>query len=300
MKLKDSELNSILAEVEAELADLAKSEGAKLAKAAGDEPDGDEASQGAPEASASAPDASAPEASAPDASAPEASASPDASASPVPEESTSAAAPDAPMDPAADQSAGPVDPAALKAEYSALDPESLKMHYMAAKAALFEMMGADGAGPDAGSPTAPDAGSPAGPPVGPPDGPPAMKAEISASPANGNALKDQPPAFMASVKKSEAEAKAKIHDLENQVELLTKAVETVLTKPMRKAVTSVAFLSKPEHQEPPKPASKADIQAKIRNALHGGKLTKSEKTQLFSFTLGNATLESIQDLLDRK
>jgi hypothetical protein len=286
MKLKDSELKSILAEVEAELAALAKSEGATLRKAkdAKDDKDSDEASGSAPaEGSAPSDAAGSPraEGSAPEASAapgPEASAdsAPEASASaPVPEASASAA------DPAMEQSA-PVDWESLKAEYAALDPESLKAHYTACKAALFEMMGAVGEGSGV------EASASAGHEVS--ASPKAMKTEASASaknaPANGDAIK-----------KSEA----KIADLEAQVSGLTKALELALGTPVRKAVTSVAHLPKTEGDVvSQRPLSKAEVKEKIRSALESRKLSKSEKDKLFAFTLGHIEFNEIKDLLDRR
>lgn len=196
MTLKDSEIKAILAEVSASLTAAKKSEVAKLSKAVeGEEPDGDEAPASSPEASDSAP---APEASegaggppagdVPPPAAPDASASPDASAAPA----SATMDGSAPQDPAAQGAEGPVDPQQLAQEYSALDDESLKAHYMACKQAVFARMeqsqgGAPGADAAAGAPPAGPEASAGGPP--PAEGsmpPPAMKAE--GKPEDGNVV----------------------------------------------------------------------------------------------------------------
>lgn len=301
MKLKDSELKSILAEVETEIASLLKSEEQALKKAKddGDADDKGEASASAP-AEASAPAASASAAPAAEASAPvappEASASPEASA-PAPEASASAspeasAPADASADPAADIVA---DPQALQAEYAKLDPESLKAHYIACKAALFAVMGAEAsasATPPPG-PAAPEASSTEATP------PPALKAEVPASikdvPANGDVDdtgKNGGKGALHDVKKSERDAE--VEDLKAQVDLLAKAVDMALGAPMRKAVTSTADLAAPA---PAKELSKSEIKTKIRKAMEGGKLTKSQRELVFSYTLGNTDFDQIKDLL---
>jgi hypothetical protein len=318
MKLKNSELKSILAEVETEIESLLKGEADALKKAKDDSEGSDDSSGGdsapaadaspaddagsAPEASASAP---APEAPAPDASA----TTPEASGSPAPEASASAPAEaSAPAgDPAA--AAAPADPEALKAEYAKLSPEELKAHYMAAKAALFEMMGAaGGAGPEASAPA--PAPAPAAPPAGPeasasaPVPPPAMKAEVPASmkkvPANGDALKDQSPAVPDAIKKSEKDAE--VEDLKQQVELLAKAVDLALGTPVRKAITSVAHI--PRTEEPAKTENVSpnspEVKEKIRKAIGSGKLSKSQKDKIFSYTLGNIGFDQVKDLLETK
>jgi hypothetical protein len=276
MKLKDSELKSILAEVETEIASLLKTEAAALKKAKEDE-EAEETSApeasaegSAPMAEASAPpdEGSAPEASAPEAPAPEASDPAAEASAPAPEE---APAPEASAaDPAAE--AGPVDPEALKAEYVKLPPESLKAHYMAAKAALFELMGAGGGAaapapaPEASAPVAPPAPAPEEAPV------PAMKSE----------------------------QELKVADLEKQVELMAKALDIALGTPMRKAVTSVAHVPRTEEAAAVREPTKAELKEQIRSALGSGKLTKSQKDQLFSYTLGNIDFSQVKDLLNVK
>lgn len=159
---KTEELVKILADVEAELAGLAKSEA--LLKA---DP-GEETSEEVPP-SASATD------KAPDKEAPaEAPPAPAADAAP-PATDSAAPAPAPEGDPAADPN---MDPAALKAEFASMPLDHLKMFYLACKEALFEAMGAGGeavGGEDAGAPA--PAAEPAVAPA--PVEAPAMKSEDS-------------------------------------------------------------------------------------------------------------------------
>ncbi len=306
-------MKNILSEVETEITSLLKTESEALKKA---KEDGDEASapaESGPPTESASPEAP-PEASAGPAegSAPP-GASPEASAPMSPE--ASAPAPEMGADPAAAQ--GPVDPEALKAEYSKLAPEELKAHYMACKAALFEMMGAaQGAGP-AGAPApgapAPEASAPMPPPMSPPapeasapQPPPAFKAEVPASmtknPANGSALKDQAPTVPDAIKKSEMDSK--VDDLEKQVELMAKALGIAmdhLGTPIRKAVTSIAHIPRTVEEAPVvKEPSRLDVKNRMLKAMSTGKLSKSDKEKLISYSLGNIAFDQIKDLLEVK
>lgn len=201
LTIKQSELESLLAEVEQEIGQILKSESDKLVKAhPGEETSGEEepdmsATDDSGDDSGSAPpagDESAPAGGPPgDVSAggpPADAGSPpvDASAPPAGDPMSDPAA-GAAGDPAAES--GPMDMDALAAEYAKLPPEELKMHYLAAKQAIFQMMGG-GADPsaDPASAGAPpmDAGSP--PPASPspsPSAPPAMKMELSSIQPSG-------------------------------------------------------------------------------------------------------------------
>jgi hypothetical protein len=185
--IKDADLKQILAEVEAEVGTLFKAEAEKLIKGEGSpesspaESSPGEGSAGG-EASAGGPPAASP------AGAP--SAPPAAPAGMAPGAPASPSPAGAPADPAA--AMAPPSQEELVAEYSKLPPEELKSHYLAAKAALFQVMG--GAGDmGAGAPPAPGA-PPGAAPVGPgaspspagapapagdvPPAPPAMKGEM--------------------------------------------------------------------------------------------------------------------------
>lgn len=308
--LKKSDIDSLLSEVEDALTAALKEEQEKLSKAHPGEENSSEVdsdtsatSPKEPEASTSPPpgdgDTSSP---APDASAsaPPASAPTDASAAP--------ADGSAPADPGADPSN---DPQALQDEYSKLgaaDPEALKNHYLACKAALFALMGA-GADASAAAPAAPGA-PPAGPAASPsppvaspsPDAPPAMKSEKSAGgmpttteAANGG---------QGMMKSDKEEIKGLTEKLAKQEEamagLLT-VVTSMVETPVRKAITSIAHMSKTEEEKPSKEADftklpKAEVKALLRKAAEKP-LRKSDRDLITSFDLGHVGVDKIVHLI---
>ena len=312
MKIKDAQVKQILAEVEAEIGSLLKSETDRLAKGH---------DESAPEASASPGEGSEGSPSAPPAEGSESGPPPDASGAPPdasapPADGAPPEAPGAPVDPAADQ--GPADPEALMAEYAKLPPEELKVHFMACKAALAQVMGVD---PEAGaSPEAPPAGPSAPPvapspsPAGPPPGGPLMQAEVPADlknlPANGGSQKaavpdaiksESAPEVGTSLSKAEDKVKeleAAVADQDKQIELLVKAVDLVIGQPIRKAVTSVSFV--PRADESKAEPSKAEISAKLCEVIRSKKLSKSESERAISYSMGNIGYEQIKDLLEKK
>lgn len=197
------DLDALLASVQAEL------NANRLAKADGDDKDATDSDGGGDSAP---PDASAGSAAPPSAGPP--GAPPDASASaggPPPDASGSA-----PMDPAAGGAPGAGDPAAgaspapdlgaLKAEYDALAPEELQLHYLACKAALMGKMGSSSPSPSPGM-GGPDASAgPAGPPAGPDMGappasaPPDGGADVSSNPMPPTAKSEMNPKAQAGAK----------------------------------------------------------------------------------------------------
>jgi len=273
------DLDKILAEVEA---DLAK-EGFALAKA---DDDKDDAGSAAPEASASAPAGPPPGADA---------APPDASAAPAPDMAPPAAAPDASADPAAapaDGSAGPPDMEALKSEYSALPVDELQMHFVAVKAALMAKMGsqspsmAPDMGPDQGA-SAPPAADPSASSSAPV---PAMKGEMSAV----------KPGLGASASMAKSESAMRL--MEEQIEMLTKAVELVVGAPQRKSVKGVSelqFLSKGEETvKKAETLTAAQIREKLSEKARNPSLSKSDKNAIVAYSIGtDLDLAKIEHLL---
>jgi hypothetical protein len=309
--IKDTELHELMSEVQKELDVILKAEQEKLAKAhpgeetssevpadesatsASSDGDGDADDSGPPAADESAPpsaDASAP---------PAADAAPPADASAPPADGSA--------DPGADQG---LNPEQLKAEYAQLPLEELKMHYLAAKEALFAAMGAGGdpaaaGGPpaDASAPPAPPAA--ASPPPAPPpaasappvddqSAPPALKAEKQANnPANGGKV--------TTVAKSEKDLeiedlRKKLGDLEEIVPSLIDLVK-VAAAPARKAVTSVAQLEKSNGVDVGS-LSKAEIDARLKRAVRTN-LTNPDREAINSYYLsGGATgIEGIKHIL---
>lgn len=299
LKIKESELKDILAEVAEDLAKAFKSTEDKLAKA---EPiakdDGPPQEDESPEASSapaegsegSEPSAPPADASAPPAPPADASAAPSPDASPAPEG----------MDPAADQAAA-LTPEALQAEYSKLAPEELDMHIKAALAAKAAVAGAPDAGglppPDASAAPAMDASAP---PAAPP-APPAMKAELPPSPERKG--KDS----IDSIAKSEFEAlnkkqndeieglKAMIKSQADEIETLVKIAKHIVEQPLRKAVTSVAHLPKVEEK---KELTAAAIHARLKTLSAKSDLKKSDRQLINDFYDGRVKADKLAPLFE--
>lgn len=301
-KINEDVLDQLLVEVTDEIAGYLRKDEAALRKAVGDEgpPAPDEESEGsegpsAPAASAGPPDegSAPPEASAP---APDAAMAPEASA------------PDAGMAPQGDQQA--IEPApsveALMGEYQKLDPEALKMHYLACKQALMMTMGA---GPEASAPQGPPPGpqgAPAPAPAPEASAPPMQMGEMSAGKsidlsdgANGGEVKGGK--LGKSEKDIEIEMlKAKL--AKNDEQILELAMK--LTAPIRKSVkglSDLAFIAKEGAgaTSPVASLSKSEIIAKLREKSRDGSLKKSDREKINDFTLGAAgvTVKDIEHLL---
>ena len=284
-------IDAVFAEVMAEMDGLLKNEGALAKGAVEDAPV--EESEGSGEPAAPAPAGPPDEGSAPPMdAAPEGSAPPEASA---------------PMDAAPEGSApmgeeqGEIAPAptveALQAEYAKLDPEALKMHYLACKAQLMASMGQDqgqGAPPEASAPMAPP---PAAPPGAAPMAMGEMKAkQLAASSGNGGKL-------------GKSEDQLKIENLEKQLRgqgdemLKLAAVMTKLSTPIRKSIKGVSdlqYIARSEDAPKASPAasmSEKEIKAKLCEKVREGKLTKSEKDLVGKYTVGAVNFSEIEHLL---
>lgn len=311
LKIKESELKDILAEVAEDLAKAFKSTEGQLAKADGDEPheepDGDEGGSPPAEGSESAAPPSA-DASAGGPPPPDASGSPSPDGAPAP----------GGMDPAAEQSQA-LTPEALQAEYSKLSPEELDMHIKAALAAKAMVAGSPDAG--MGAPMDQSAGGPPPPPMGaspspggapppppgagggPPMPPPTMKAEISASPErNGKDSIDSlgKSEFEAINKKNNEEmdnlralVKSQAEDIEN----LAKIAKTLAEQPLRKAVTSIAHLPKAASTEP-KEFTRASIQAHLKTVSARPDLKKSDRQLINDWYDGRVKIDKLAHLFE--
>ncbi len=300
IKFEKEWLDAALNQCAAELSDLLKSDQA-LAKSATDdapaeESEGSEGPASPPpsDESAGGDDAGAPpEASAPaEASAPPAGAPPEASA---------------PADPAAapgqEQAIQPAPtPEALQAEYAKLDPESLKMHYLAAKSALMAVMGAEqsaGAPPEA---SAPPAGAPpaAAAPPAPGAAPMAMgemKAGKQLTTTDGNGGEVEAGKM--------AKSEAKIAELEAQLSAQNTALlqlAEVVATPIRKSVKGLSDLRFIERTEETKPTAaakltKKEVQAVLSEKVRSGKLSKADKELVMKYSVGGVDVTKIEHLL---
>jgi hypothetical protein len=312
--LNQNELDSILAEVQNDLNKAAVEQGQRLAKAKEDADD-DSSDSSAP--SSDSDSGSSDSSGGSDSPAPDASASagpPDASAgAPPPDASASA-----PADPAAQSASAPLDVESLKAEYSQLPPEELEMHLVACKAAYAEQQAAAGGAPPDASASAAPPGPPAASPSPSPAPPPAPAASPSPSAPPGPPADQSPPPAMkgelsagkqvevadaknrnGGLAKSEVviQLEAKIEEQDKMISGLAKAVELVLTKPQRKAVTGVSFLGKNEGQRADTDIAKltkAEILTKLNEKVKDASLKKSDRNLINSFCVG--TLVDVQQI----
>jgi hypothetical protein len=320
IKIEKEKLNAMLAQVGAELAEMVRAEQAALAKSAIDdapsehsegssgptEPDGtveDEMSgspsDGGPHAGGEDSDR---EESSPYHDHEESSPYHDhEESSPYHEESSSA---DHAEDPAEDAGGAPPTMEQLQAEYAKLDPESLKTHYLACKAALMELMGADqGAGHEASAPGAGAGGPPSAQPGPEQSGTPMALSEMKGKRMNvdGNGGK------MKAGKLGKSEEQLKIERLEEQIreqhDALLRLTEVVAkaAKPIRKSIKSLSdlrFIERTETTEAPEmKMSKAEVNAKLREKVREGKLSKSDQALVTKYTLGTVDVSKIKHLL---
>jgi hypothetical protein len=188
------------------------------------------------------------------------------------------------------------------AEYSKLPPEDLKMHYLACKEALVQVLGA--AGGDAGS--APPAPGPdaSGPPPAPAD--PTMKAEKgmagqkpgeSATSVPEGGMKDDPKANGENpLHKAEVEAlNVKINQTNAAVEALVGAVKHVLEAPLRKSVISTADIAPPAADLTK--LSRDEIRAKLKVVASSPTLSKSDRELITGYDLKTVKVDKIAHLL---
>jgi hypothetical protein len=270
-------VQEILAEVEADLAKAYEESQDLLAKAAGDEQMPEEGSSPAPEASSSpstpaeasssGSNGSAFEAPSASALAPEASSSSSAEGSSGSEKgSAPEMAPEGHEE--APEEGGEMTPEALQAEYSKLPPEELDMHIQAALAAKAALSGQAPAG--APPVAAPEAAPPAMPPM-------AMKSEASAS------------------QEGLSKAEDKIKSLEEDIQNLTKALKMVVEQPVRKAITSVAYMAKSEEVKEVTPAM---AHAKLKELSARPDLKKSERQLIMDFYEGRIKADKLAPLFE--
>jgi hypothetical protein len=187
---------------------------------------------------------------------------------------------------------GPVDPAALEAEYAKLPIQELQAHYLAAKAALFAMMG-QGQGQEQGAPQGappPSAPPPAGPSAGapPPAGPSA-----GAPPQMAMSEGKQIPAgsgIGGEMSKNES-------DLQAQVEKLTSVLSLFIGKPIQKAVTGTSYVAKSEETTEVKSITPAQVTAKLSQLTRSPDLKKSDRDLVNGYYEGTVNVSAIAHLL---
>lgn len=285
LKVTDRELQNILAELENDLDGYLTDTQAKLSKAR-EEDASPSAGMGALSASGSSPSASGSSPSASMGSPSASGGSPSASGEegfPGGEEGGEAppmeGAPQGQpgMEGAPGGEEGPVDPAALEAEYAKLPLPELQAHYLAAKSALFQVMG-QGQGQ----------GAPQGaPPQAPPPGPSA-----GGAPPPGPSAGGAPPMAMSEMSKSEAE------DIKAQLAEMTKIVNLFVGQPIRKAVTGASYVAKSEENTVEvKSITPAQITAKLAQLTRSPELKKSDRDLVNGYYEGVVKVDAIAHLL---
>lgn len=268
ISMTDTELSSIVAEVERELGSFLKSESQRLTKAKPDEMDPEASAAPAAEASPPAPPAAEGSATSPEAS--------EAAPGEAPGE----------VGEVHEESPGEIEAAAspeeLQAEYEKLPPEELKNHYLACKQAIFKLMGQG----DEGSAPAPGAGAPPAP---------AMKMELDAvAPTKADAGKDR----LEAVAVTKSEPSLEMEALKGQVEMLTKAVHALAGQPIRKAVTNMDFVAKtPEPAKEVAKLNKAEVTARLTAASARPDLKKSDRELINGYYEGFCSIDKIAHLL---
>lgn len=189
--------------------------------------------------------------------------------------------------------------------YSELPPDMLKMHYIAAKKALFDQMAATEGGAEASPPAPPEGPAPeasAGPGMGSQEALPPEETLKSAKDPNGGKIipgkvqKSEAKTKIESLAKSETDKR--IEELQKSVEGLTKALELALSVPVRKAVTGVAHIAKSEEVAPVKTLSKAEITERLKIKTMDPTLSKADRELVNSYYAGNITVEKIEHLLN--
>jgi len=295
MSKKKQDLNQILEEVVQDVtAILAKAEEKTLVKASpGEEAPGEETPAG-----------SSAEGSEPEAPAPEASPAQDAPHGEQPAaEASSEGAPEAEgapdgqdQDPAMDETSGPE---ALQAEYAKLPVEELKLHVMAAHAALMAAIGGDQGQPGEQPPM--DQGQAPAQPGLPPEATPGTGPE--ATQQMGKAEKDAFEARLATLEKSLKDKDETIAQLEEKfgqaAEKITAFIEKRVGTPMRKSISGISYDAKPgtSVEEGFKPMSKSEAVKKLNDLTSGKDLKKSDRELVTKYVLGNADQSTVSHLL---
>lgn len=255
MKIKESEIKAVIADLTKHLEADFQEAAARLAKADGDEkPEFDLAAENPvePKEESAKMDEPAPEA--------------------APEHA----------DPA--QESAPLSVESLQAEYAQLSDDELAMHEQAIAAAKQAKM----------PPAAPEA------PIAPP-APVAMKAEEKETEESKEESKadieksEKITALEALVKNQTSELEAIKNTYKKDMDTMAKAVQAVLQKPERKAITSIAYLNKSEVETTTFTVDEAKSQLKPML----GSLTKAEREVATDFYLGKATVEAVTPIIHK-
>lgn len=181
---------------------------------------------------------------------------------------------------------GEIEPAptveGLAAEYAKLDPEALKMHYLACKQVLMQAMGG---GMDAG------AGAPPAAPAAPPAPPEASGSAPAPAMKSEQATLEIVKLLKSELDQIKAEKKQTDEDL--------KQLADALMIPVRK---SVQFMSEVKQPEAPKKKkfeelTKAEITERLIDKMKAGKLSKADGKLVSSYSFGMLEDKDVKHLL---
>lgn len=226
-----------------------------------------------------------------------------------------------PGDPAADPSAAPAgDPAAdgaiqpaptveaLQAEYSVLDDEELKLHYLACKGAIMARLAPPAADPMAAgaAPAAPGLGAPAPGPAAPALGSPApaapapapMAPPAPAAPLDPTAMSPAPTASPGAPSTSPPDPTLMRSAKDDELDSLKKSVAelaAMVAGQIKPVAKSAQFNYEVTDQKPV--VDPKAVEKQLFKALEDGKFTKSERDQVFAFACNKLTLDQVAHLL---
>lgn len=199
------------------------------------------------------------------------------------------------------------DPEALKAEYMKLPPEELKLHFMAAHAALMELTGGDQGqeGASEGAPTEqPQAPVPAEGTPAPGEQSMVQKKEIKASEGSGGTMKKSEAAFESRLKTLEKALKDKDETIQAMEEKFGKAVEGLTSFVqartgigLRKSIAGISFDKKPGDEPELAPMAKSEVVKKLNELTASPSLKKSDRELINKYIISGAPQSTIAHLL---
>ena len=199
------------------------------------------------------------------------------------------------------------DPEALKAEYMKLPPEELKLHFMAAHAALMELAGGDQGqeGAPEGAPgEQPQAPAPAEGTPAPGEQSMVQKKEIKASEGSGGTMKKSESAFEQRLKTLEKSLKEKDDTIQAMEEKFGKAVEGITTfiqtrtgVGLRKSISGISFDKKPGDEPELAPMAKSEVVKKLNELTASPSLKKSDRELINKYLISGTPQSTIAHLL---
>lgn len=166
------------------------------------------------------------------------------------------------MDPAAD--AG-VSPEELKGEYAKLSPEELEMHFQC----LMEIKNANEAPAD-------DA-----PPMDAPEAP--MADDAAKSLEMSEDKMEESSSELSKAQKEVSDLKVKMGEQAGYIATLANAVKKLAEQPIRKAATSMTYITKSEEAPQTKSMTRQELDAKLRQISKRSDLQKSDREVIIGF-----------------